>query len=70
MGIVPLSVSLSISVPIRTHALWVRVKTDTGMDRVKNTHGLPVPITSANLPVTTMYMSEADHIAIVVENPN
>ena len=48
MGTVPLSVPKAKPVCTRTHALWVRVQTDTGTDRVKNTHGLPVSITSRN----------------------
>ena len=52
LGIVPLSISVIISVYTRTHALWVQVWTDMGKDTPKNTHGLPMSFTSWQLGTT------------------
>ena len=46
LGMIPTPIPIAKPVSTRTHESWVRVQTDTGKDRVKNTHGLPgVPIT-------------------------
>jgi hypothetical protein len=42
MGTIPIPVPMQKPVSIRTHVTWVRVQTDTGKDRVKITHGLPM----------------------------
>ena len=47
MGIIPIPIPKQKPVRTRTHALWVRVQTDTGTDDFKSIHGLPVSITSS-----------------------
>ena len=42
MGMLPISVPKVKPVYIHIHASWVRVQTDMGKDRPKNTHGLPM----------------------------
>jgi hypothetical protein len=48
MGTIPLSIPERKPVHILTHTLWVRVQVDTGKDRVKNTHGLPMSNTKCH----------------------
>ena len=57
MDRLPISIPVLKPVQIRTRRAWVRVLTDTGMDDLKNTHGLPVSNTTSLLqfsaPVST-----------------
>ena len=55
MGMLPISVPKVKPVYICIHASWVRVQTDMGKDRPKNTHGLPMSNTTDGTTTTTLF---------------
>ena len=66
---IPTPIPIAKPVSTHTHDSWVRVQTDTGKDRVKNTHGLPVPITRArsshNPSPTFLFQTQATETPFV-----
>jgi hypothetical protein len=61
LGFLPIPVPRPKPMKTLTHVTWVRVFTDTGKDRVKNTHGLPM----SNTKRDCVYHTELDSLPVL-----